>query len=857
MRDIIGEFFYFYYFCRDMITSELNKVVSKVLATTSLPAVTVADSLAEALRSVHAAVVVAPPGAGKSTLLPLSLLRSHQSGRIVMLEPRRIAARQVAARMAAMLGERVGQTVGYQIRFERKVSAMTRIEVVTEGVLARRLAEDPTLDGVDCVVFDEFHERSIQSDLTLCMVRQVRDVLRPDLNVVVMSATIDTTVLCRQLGAKEVSCEGRMFPVRVVQASEDTPKENIAEAVATTVVHAHSSHEGDILAFLPGQGDIERCAALLGDSLAPTRICPLYGNMSMEKQAEAIAASPSGSRKVVLATPVAETSLTIEGVRVVVDSGYCRRLLYDAATGLSHLVTVRISHDMAMQRTGRAGRVAPGVCYRLWTLATDARMEEHRRPEISDADLTPMVLTLAAFGETHPATMPWLTPPPEMSLRRATEELRLLGAIDDKGTITALGRRMEAMPCHPRIAKMIVHAADDASKALACDIAAILEEKDVMSADDVHADLLPRVAALRDARRGGRLGPWSRVARVADEYRRMAHVRSDNSFVGSEDIGVLVAAAYPERIAMAVDHNGTYRLAGGATVRLDASDSLTGYEWIAVASLHGGGRGVGRVFLAAAVGKDDVEAMASWTDNLTWITHQGGVVARRELRIGQLVIESRPLTTVDDKLLTDLVCDAVAREGQSLLDWNEDVSMLQRRVALVARWHPDLGLPDISTDHLLATAADWLPFYLHADGHIITTVAALRRIPLAQVLWSILPFDAQQTVDRLAPARIRVPSGSMVKVDYRVGSDVPVLSVRLQECFGLAATPCVDGGRVPVLMELLSPGFKPVQLTTDLASFWQNAYFEVRKELRRRYPKHYWPDNPLEAEATRGVKRRK
>ena len=840
-----------------MKKSELTDVVMRVLTTTNLPAAAVADDLVGALRGSHAAVVVAPPGAGKSTLLPLSLLRSYGSGRIIMLEPRRIAARQVAARMAALLGERVGATVGYQVRFERKVSAATRIEVVTEGVLARRLADDPTLDGVSCVVFDEFHERSLQSDLTLCMVRQVRDVLRPDLDIVVMSATIDTADLCRELGAKVVSCEGRMFPVSVVQAREDAPVTAIAEAVAAAVVSAHSRHEGDILAFLPGQGDIERCAALLGDSLAPTRICPLYGNMTMERQAEAIAPSPAGSRKVVLATPVAETSLTIEGVRVVVDSGYCRRLVYDAATGLSHLATVRISHDMATQRAGRAGRVAAGVCYRLWTPATDARMEEQRHPEILDADLTPMVLTLAAFGESDPAALPWLTAPPAAALRRATDELRLLGAIGGDGTITPLGRRMEAMPCHPRIAKMIVHAADDARKALACDIAAIIEEKDVMSADEVHADLLPRVAALRDARRGHRLGPWRRVARVADEYCRMAHVRSDDSFVGADDIGALVAVAYPERVAMAVDHNGTYRLAGGATVHLDGADSLTGYDWIAVASLHAGGRGAGRVFLAAAVTKSDVEALASWTDNLTWITHQGGVVARRELRIGQLVIDSRPLTGVGDDRLTALVCEAVAREGLSLLDWNDEVRTLQLRVALVARWHPDLGLPDLSTDHLLATADSWLPLYLHADGHIITTVTALRRLPLAQILWNILPYEAQQTVDRLAPARIRVPSGSNVRLDYRVGSDVPVLSVRLQECFGLRATPCVDDGRVPVLMELLSPGFKPVQLTSDLASFWEEAYFEVRKELRRRYPKHYWPDNPLQAEATRGVRRKK
>ena len=823
-----------------------------------LPAAAIAEELNSELNQHHAAVVVAPPGAGKSTLLPLTMLSRGTQGRIVMLEPRRLAARQVALRMAQMLGEEVGQTVGYQIRFEKKISSKTRIEVVTEGILTRRLAEDPTLEGVGCVIFDEFHERSLQSDLAFCLTQETRSILRPELDIVVMSATIDATAIYQALGAHEVSCQGRMYPVETVLSKDDILPSEIAETVAATVSRAHRELEGDILAFLPGQADIVRCAELLGNSLGATHVCELYGNLPPQQQYEAISPSAPGERKVVLATPIAETSLTIEGIRIVVDCGYYRKLVFDSTNDLSHLETVRISMDMARQRAGRAGRVAAGTCFRLWTHATQQRMDEQRQPEIVDADLVPMVLDVAAFGETDVESLPWLTPPPKCNVARAGNELRALHAISAEGQITPLGRKMAAMPCHPRISRMILQARNAQEKSLACDIAAILEEKDVMAQEsNACSDLLLRVSALQDARRRNALGRWKRVGNIAEEYDRMVGIRPSNTYVAREDIGALVAAAYPERIAKAQDHNGNYRMANGGEVVLDAADPLTSFSWLAIATLHAGNGGRGRAFLAAPVSSQSLEDYATWWDNITWIAHQGGVIAQKEMRIGTLVVRTKPLDNVPKEQLKGIICEAAKKEGKSMLSWTDKTAALQERVALVAQWHPELGLPDLSADAVLKQPERWLPFYLEKDGRVITTISEMRKIDMESVLWNMLSYEQQQKVSRMAPTYIMVPSGSKIQLRYRKGSEVPVLSVRLQECFGLTTTPRVNDGKIPVLMELLSPGFKPVQLTADLQSFWQDTYFEVRKELRRRYPKHYWPDNPLEAVAQRGVKRKR
>ena len=890
----------------------------------SLPASQIAVGVNEALHTNSSLVVTAPPGAGKSTLLPLTILSSLGEGeKILMLEPRRLAARQIAERMAQMLGEQVGETVGYRVRFESRVSKRTRIEVLTEGILTRMIVDDATLDGVSVVIFDEFHERSINSDLALALTRQAQQIIRPDLKVVIMSATIDASNICAALQAPLIESEGRMFPVELHYADKDTDPRDIAAAAASTTIEAYKKYEGDILVFLPGQAEIERCYELLSKSQhftaspsqpitttpsqnlnisggalvssAPTTpqpittstphhltIHPLYGNLSPEDQRRAIAPSAPGERKIVIATPIAETSITIEGVRVVIDAGLCRQVVFDARTGLSHLETMRISMDMATQRMGRAGRVTEGVCYRLWTKASEHLMAEQRKPEIEEADLAPMVLDTAAFGESDAEALPWFTMPPRAGVFKAKELLTALGAIDENGNITSIGKRMATLPCHPRIARMILattnlttstpqgvhlsqvhqqHLTTSTSHhnntSLACDIAALLEEKDPLS-ESGGTDLTLRLSALRAARRKKQLGKWQRKAKIAAEYRRMAHTDEDNRDPVPTEVGLLVAYAYPERIAHSTNSIGGYRLASGANVQLDAADQQSAHSWLAIASLYSAPGTTGRVFLAAPIAPDDLEKeFVKEVDNIAWDTKQGCVVMQREQRIGKLMLSQKPIHDADKERLKGIVCEAMKKDGLTMMAWSEKaVEQVQRRVAQVAAWHPELALPDVSTEYLLSTAADWLPFYLEEGGRVKTSVQELRKLNLADIIWNILPYEAQLEVDRLAPTHIEVSTGSHIRIDYRSGAEAPVLSVRLQECFGMERTPCVDDGRQPLLMELLSPGFKPVQLTQDLASFWQGTYFEVRKELRRRYPKHYWPENPLEAEAVRGVKRK-
>ena len=814
-----------------------------------------------ALSERGGAVVTAPPGVGKSTLLPLTILE-EVPGKVIMLEPRRVAARQIAERMAWMLDEPVGKTVGYRMRFEQKVSAGTRIEVVTEGILVRRLVDDPGLEGVSVVIFDEFHERSLTTDVALALTREARSVLRPDLGLVLMSATIDATSLCREMDLPLVESRGKMFPVEVHRTQEEARPENATELVARTVREAHRAHEGDILAFLPGEADIRRCVELLGDSLAPTRVFPLYGMLSGTDQRRAIAPSAEGERKVVLATPIAETSITIEGVRVVVDGGLCRKPVFDPQRGLSRLETVRISRDMATQRTGRAGRVAPGVCYRLWNLGTERQMGEIRVPEVLEADLASTVLDIAAWGESHPEKLPWLTPPPAYALLQARSLLLSLGAIDADGRITPHGRRLAALPCHPRVAEMLVRAETPALKALAADIAALLEEKDPLSQETVEAGIDLRLNALREARRTRREGRWSRILKIAEQYRKMAgqagHDDPRHSGLAPEspvdpyEAGALLAAAYPERIAKAwKEGRGRFQLSGGDIAALEPADAWASSEWLAVGSLNAQPGGVGRIFLAAPLAEADLKPYLKPRDVVGWDSRQGSVSARREYRIGQILAEVKPLSDVPRDEVVRILCEAVRKEGTSMLDFSEEVGNLQRRVAAVALWHPELELPDLSTETVLDRAPEWLPPYLGKA----TTTAELKRIDLGAALWGLLTWPQQQSVDRLAPSHITVPTGSRIRVEYRQGADAPILRVRLQECFGLADTPRVDDGRRPVLMELLSPGFKPVQLTADLRSFWESTYFEVRKELRRRYPKHAWPDNPLEADPVRGVRK--
>lgn len=810
-----------------------------------LPAGKIVENVNDALREDSTIVVTAPPGAGKSTLLPLTISASstETEGKIIVLEPRRIAARHIARRMSEMAGSTVGDVVGYRVRFDKKVSANTQIEVVTEGMLTRMIVADPMMEGISTVVFDEFHERNLNTDTALALVREAQHTVRPDLKVVIMSATIDAQHLCDALDAPLIECEGRRYDVEI-KYGEDIEVRKCAEAVARTILMAYRETSGSILAFLPGQRDITVCKEIVEAGLpSEVSVRPLYGQLSLQEQQRAISPAEEGMRKVVLATSIAETSLTIEGITVVVDSGLCRKPVFSPRNALSRLETVRISMDMARQRSGRAGRLDNGICYRLWTKATEARMAECRTPEIVEADLASTVLDIAAWGGNDISRMLWITPPPTAHVMQAVALLQKLGALDDRSGVTAHGRKLSALPCHPRIGNMLLECNSVELKALATDIAALLEEKDPLQNGE-DADINTRLTLLRDARRNGKPGIWKQVLRSAEQYRQMMRVREDNTPSAVCDSGKLIASAYPERLALA-DGMNMYRLACGEKAALNPNDDLHGCRMLAVATLDK------RIFLASPVGEDVFARFSKNCDKVIWDYTQGRVCAVEETRVGCLVLHTRRKEVVCHEAALAVTADAIMKEGQRLLDIGEKLKRLQKRIAKVDSWHPELSLPDVATDRIFKTAAEWLPMYV--DFPI--TAEKLRRIDMASVVWGWLTYDQQTEVEILAPSHITVPTGSRIHIDYREETDSPVLSVRLQECFGMKETPSVDRGRVPVLMELLSPGFKPVQLTKDLPSFWSDTYFEVRKELKRRYPKHFWPDNPLEAEAVRGVRR--
>lgn len=808
---------------------ELRGTIDKYIH--ELPVGEVAAEVNAALRHKPRVVVTAPPGAGKSTLLPLTIMTDTPEGRILMLEPRRLAARQVAQRMSDMIDERVGQTVGYTIRFESRVSARTRIEVVTEGILQRMLVDDPTLDGISVVIFDEFHERSLYSDIAYALILEAQRLIRPDLKIVIMSATIDTDYICRHFDAPLIESKGRAYDVEIIRAAESDANTCVADT-ASAIRRALREQSGDILAFLPGQGEIMKCRDLLANLPSDIHIHTLYGMLPFEEQRRTLAPSPTGTRKIVLSTPIAETSLTIEGIRTVVDSGFYKGMVFDTRSGLSHLETMRISLDMARQRSGRAGRLSEGVCYRLWSNPVELRMKESRVPEIEEADLSSMVLDIAAWGESDVFALPWLTPPPRDKVFKARQLLCSLGAVNDKGEITPHGRKLTRIPCHPRIAQMLTVADDNATKALGADIAAILDEKDPIN-DENDCDITTRIILLREARRHGNGGRLGRIIKIAEQYRRLVNAQGDNTIPDQTAIGALVALAYPERTAMMVA-DCRYRLANGDEVRINAEDVLSSKKFLAIASL---GK---RIFLAAPVDETVLRNMGTWNEKLHWDNKQGRVVARRELRLGALLLDTAVSDSVNRAQITEAICAAAVKDGRSMFDFTDDVTRLIQRIETVAGWHPELDLPDVSVDRLLETSREWLPLYI---GDAVTA-RELKRIDICQVIWGLLSYDRQQSVDAIAPSHYRLPNGRNVRLDYRVGADSPVLSARLEDCFGIRETPRVDNGTRPMLMELLSPGYKPVQLTKDIASFWSTTYHEVRKELRRRYPKHPWPENP-------------
>ncbi|MGV3762734.1 ATP-dependent helicase HrpB [Parapedobacter sp.] len=818
----------------------------------ALPIMEIVPHLREQLVAHTSVIVGSPPGAGKSTIVPLALLDEPwlQHRKIIMLEPRRLAASSIARRMAALLGEQAGETVGYRVRFENQTSSRTRIEVVTEGILTRMLHQDNALEDVGAVIFDEFHERRLHTDLSMALCRESQQVLRPDLRMLIMSATLDTGALADLLNAPVVESRGRMYPVSIIH-TEDLRLDDLAGQCTRTIIRAWREQPGDILAFLPGEAEIRACEQLLLAHPMGAAVHPLYGQLPLAAQHAAIQPHRDGQRKIVLATSIAETSLTIEGIGVVVDCGYTRTMVYDPPSGLSRLRTERIARDAADQRAGRAGRLGPGACYRMWSRATEQRMDAYRTPEILQADLTPLVLDTAKWGLQDAAQLDWLTPPPASSVAQAGDLLHALGALKN-GKITAHGHAIHALPCHPRMAHMLLASKTVDQPGLATDIAALLEERDPLGRD-AGVDINLRIEALRRHRAHGKQGKrFDNLEKIARSYRKLLGTAADNGPVDAHTTGMLIAHAYPERIAKARnDGHGTFQLANGKRAVVLQGDDLAHEAWLAIASLDARD-GLGKVFLASAIDPADLVQRADETERIIWDTKKGGIVATKDKRVGHLTIQSTPLPQPSDGTVMPVLYEAIRTEGSQLLAFPDAVVQWQNRVSSLRHWHPDHGWPDVATATLLQQPENWLAPYLSG----IRKVEALQKLDIHSILTHSLSFEQQATLQRLAPTALEVPSGSTVKLRYSAIGEPPILAVRLQEVFGMLDTPCINDGQTAVVMHLLSPGFKPVQVTADLRSFWQAAYFEVRKELKRRYPKHAWPDDPLQATAVRGAPRR-
>ncbi|RIK93985.1 MAG: ATP-dependent helicase HrpB [Proteobacteria bacterium] len=795
-------------------------------------------------------VLEAPPGAGKTTVVPLILKDEPwlQGHKIVMLEPRRLAARAAARRMASLLNESVGETVGYTMRLDRKVGPKTRIEVVTEGVLVRRLQRDPTLPDTGLVIFDEFHERSLDADLGLALTLEARAALRDDLKIMVMSATLDGVAVASLLGdAPVLRSAGRAFPVETRFLDKPAGDDYAAETVRL-IRRALCDESGSILAFLPGAGEIRRAATQLeAAGLAPDVIlAPLYGDLSAAEQDRAISPAPTGSRKVVLATAIAETSLTIEGVRVVVDSGKSRLPRFDPASGMSRLETVKVSAAAAAQRRGRAGRTGPGVCYRAWTMEEDRALIAHHPPEIAAADLAPLALDLALWGTGDAASLAWLTPPPAAALAQARELLQELGALDERGRITAHGKAMAELPVHPRLAHMLINGHGRGHGKEAALIAALLSERDIFRGERARAD--------RDLRSRLEAGPS--LARLKDTARRLVPKgvtldRLDDLHL--QAAGELVALAYPDRIAKRrAGLRGVYVMANGRAATIEEADPLAASDYLAIASLDGD-KASARIFLAAPLDLAAIEdlygAAITRTPKVAWDSRQRAVTAQEEERLWGLVLAERPLSAPEAERRAAVI-SGIRELGIASLPWTRELDAWRARVEFVRRHDPEGGWPDLSDAALIASLETWLAPYLEG----INREAQFAKIDLAVALKSRLDWAQGKKLEELAPSHLAVPSGSRLPLDY--GDAGPVLAVRLQEMFGATDTPRVMNGRVAVTLHLLSPAHRPVQVTQDLAGFWARSYMEVKRDLKGRYPKHYWPDDPLAALPTARAKRR-
>lgn len=821
-----------------------------------LPIHAVLPDLRHTLRHHNTVILAAEPGSGKTTIVPLALLAEEwlNNQKIIVLEPRRLAVRMAAKRMSQICGQPVGQLVGYRIRFDRKTGPKTRIEVVTEGILIRMIQHDPELSGVGLVIFDEFHERTLMADLALALCHDVRE-LRGDLKMMLMSATLNNEHISKTLAnAPVITGKGRCFPVDVTYLTRPSTAP-LVPRVIRAVHQALAEQEGDILVFLPGAGEIRRVQSQIqGDCFC----LPLYGNLPQREQDRIFA--PSDKRRVILATPIAETSLTIEGISVVIDSGLMKKPRFSSATGLSSLCTIGISKASAKQRQGRAGRLCPGVCYRLWTQGEHHSKPEFSPPEILDADLAPLVLETLHWGVQDPGHLTWIDPPRPNQISKAKELLLRLAIINVKGHLTKLGQRVAPLPLHPRLALMIHKGQEQRLGWLACLIAALLQNRDIFRGKNRErsADIEDRLEILQlffqnkstlVRNRGADPDICRKIIQEARQYQRL--VGSANQIVDFGETGNLLALAYPDRIAIRKKDASQHTLSSGRGVLLRQDDHLHHAPFLVVANLDGGKK-QGRVFLAASLSKETIfshhQHLLSQQEQVVWTNNRVESVTITNL--GKLELQRTPLPAINPEAVRQCLLRGIQQAGVVCLNWQKKSRNLQARMTAAHQWRPD-EWPNV-TDHALEKDLSWLAPYL--DG--ISSLKQLRQLNLGQILKSRLSWQQQQELDRLLPSHLRVASGSSVKLSYQPDKP-PILAVRLQELFGTTTTPTVLNGTMPVLIHLLSPASRPMQITSDLAGFWKNTYPEVKKELMGRYPKHYWPADPLAATATSRVKRRK
>jgi ATP-dependent helicase HrpB len=824
--------------------------------------------LKAALRDGRGVLLEAPPGAGKSTIVPLVLLDSPwlEGHKILMLEPRRLAARAVANRMAALLQQPVGRTVGYRTRLETKVSRDSRVEVLTEGILTRMLQSDSALNGVGCVIFDEFHERSLNADLGLALCIEAQQALREDLRIVVMSATLDPQALSKVLpDAAVIEARGRSFDVATHYVPR-RPDLHVELHAAQVIRAALRDHSGDILCFLPGAAEIRRVQRALetGDLGSSTRVLPLYGELDPTSQDAALTPAASGKRKIVLATSIAETSLTIEGIRVVVDVGQRRYSEFDPATGMSRLVTGKVSQAAADQRRGRAGRLSEGDCYRLWSEGSQAALSPQTPPEILHADLAPLALELACWGAIDATSLAWIDPPPPAPLAQARELLGQLGAIDTAGRVTPHGRTLAALGMHPRLGHMVENARQLGAVNLACDLAAVLSERDILrgQAGARDVDVRLRAAVMRGEMRD--LAPGiivderalTQAKRSAANWRRDFARNRHDSADPHEATGILLAWGYPDRIGRARGESGRYLLANGRGARFGEPQAMAKSDLIVAAELDGAEREA-RIFLAAPITAELLDTyfapLIEENAEIRWDERAGAVLARRERRLGAILLESSDLRTPDADAVLRAAMVGLKQLGVAGLPWTKDLLQWRSRVMLMRQYEipAPAPWPDLSDAALDDTMEEWAPAWLVG----LTRREHFARLNLRDALESFISHAQRTILQREAPTHVTVPSGSSIAIDYADG-EVPSLSVRLQELFGLHETPAVAGGKLPLLLKLLSPAGRPVQITRDLVSFWDRGYHDVKKDLKGRYPKHYWPDDPYTAQATRRARPR-